>query len=167
MSLATESNNNSDKHISLKNFFIFNSTFGLNEGEVSLDSFERCLSVITIDLTCYFRKNRRFSFIIRMTQNWTQKSRMLDCVRPSSSFPSKPLYLAINRNIIIDFDFLLSSTFTLDDSCHCLRTQKTVQVYHQAEKDFWMVLVIDDALTVIRFDNPISVLHFSDIECTK
>lgn len=37
----------------------------------------------------------------------------------------------------------MNSSFTNDDSCQSLHTQKTSQIYYQPEKDFWMILTVN------------------------
>jgi len=86
----------------LNSFFVFNSTYGLREGEVSLQlsAYNSDMNVniavgwhhlyvfiatdvYTVDTVC--RKPRKFCFIIQQTWNLTQKFVRLACVKQLQS----------------------------------------------------------------------------------
>lgn len=70
---------------------------------------------------------------------WTLKLRILGLVRLSLN--SQGILKNCNFIQILRLNFLDISTFTQEEKCRSLHTQKSSQLFYQPEPDFWMVMV--------------------------
>lgn len=104
--------------VSLKNFIIFNSNLGPKEGEVNLCPFPRIVQT---------------NFLISL-----QEDRKLLFYHPKNvELDSKIKDIGLCEAII-----KFTSAFTSKTDVQNVVTQKTLQIYHQPEPDFWMILTL-------------------------
>lgn len=106
--------------INLKNFFIFNSTFCAKEGEVS----DAVVKFTWLSSTCSihrFQEEKKIMFF----------------------YPEIDINEKLKDIGLIEAIVKFTAQFSLEkiEDVLTMKTQKTVKLFHECEKDFWMVMV--------------------------
>ncbi|KAH8301902.1 hypothetical protein KR044_000455 [Drosophila immigrans] len=127
--------------ITLRSFYIFNSSFGQKEGEVSK------LQVVCIKETptnCVDQMQEEKKVLFYHPRDIELNTKIKD--------------VGLSEAIIT-----FTGTFTNEDDCKALHTQKTTQLFHQPEPGYWLVMVLN-VPKEFRLKDGIEVADYRGVE---